>query len=198
MLASVAIAPLNHVLQGESWARRRLQAFAGKTARFRLPPFIDLALTVQAGGEVSAAASNSPCDAIFTLDPPLFLRLLANNSGAYHEIRIAGDSVFADEILQIGKNLRWDVEEDLSRIIGDILAHRVVRTGDNLIQWQKGAFHNLLQTMAEYWTEEQPLLAKPVDMRELTHEVSRLSMDTEHLEKRLNALPRKTADLQTT
>jgi ubiquinone biosynthesis protein UbiJ len=52
--------------------------------------------------------------------------------------------------------------------------------------------------MAEYWTEEQPLLAKPVDMRELTHEVSRLSMDTEHLEKRLNALPRKTADLQTT
>lgn len=198
MLASVAIAPLNHVLQGESWARRRLQAFAGKTARFRLPPFIDLALTVQAGGEVSAAASNSPCDAIFTLDTPLFLRLLANNSGAYHEIRIAGDSVFADEILQIGKNLRWDVEEDLSRVIGDILAHRVVRTGDNLIQWQKGAFHNLLQTMAEYWTEEQPLLAKPVDMRELTHEVSRLSMDTEHLEKRLNALSRKTADLQTT
>jgi ubiquinone biosynthesis protein UbiJ len=190
MLASVAIAPLNHVLQGESWARRRLQAFAGKTARFRLLPFIDLALTVQAGGEVSAAASNSPCDAIFTLDPPLFLRLLANNAGAYDEIRISGDSAFADEILQIGKNLRWDVEEDLSRVIGDILAHRVVRTGDNLIQWQKGAFHNLLQTMAEYWTEEQPLLAKPVDMRELTHEVSQLSMDTEHLEERLNALRR--------
>jgi ubiquinone biosynthesis protein UbiJ len=190
MLASVAIAPLNHVLQGESWARRRLQAFAGKTARFRLPPFIDLALTVQAGGEVSAATSNSPCDAIFTFDPPLFLRLLANNAGADHEIRISGDSVFADEILQIGKNLRWDVEEDLSKLIGDILAYRVVRTGDNLIQWQKGAFYNLLQTMAEYWTEEQPLLAKPVDMRELTHEVSQLAMDTEHLEKRLNALPR--------
>lgn len=198
MLASVAIAPLNHVLQGESWARRRLQAFAGKTARFRLPPFIDLALTVQAGGEVSAAASNSPCDAIITLDPPLFLRLLADNAGAYNQIRISGDSAFADEILQIGKNLRWDVEEDLSRLIGDILARRMVRTGDNLIQWQKGAFHNLLQTMAEYWTEEQPLLAKPVDMRELTHEVSQLAMDTEHLEERLNALHRKTAELQTT
>jgi ubiquinone biosynthesis protein UbiJ len=200
MLVSVAIAPLNHVLQGESWARRRLQAFAGKTARFRIPPFIDLTLTVQAEGEVSAAAGNSPCDAIFTLDPPLFLflRLLASNAEAYPEIRISGDSAFADEILQIGKNLRWDVEEDLSRVIGDILAHRVVRTGDNLIQWQKGAFHNLLQTMAEYWTEEQPLLAKPVDMRELTHEVSRLSLDTEHLEERLNALRRKTTDLQTT
>lgn len=198
MLASVAIAPLNHVLQGESWARRRLQAFAGKTARFRLPPFIDLALTVQAGGEVSAAASNAPCHAIFTLDPPLFLRLLANNTGAYHEISISGDSAFADEILQIGKNLRWNVEEDLSRVMGDVLAHRMVRTGDNLVQWQKGVLHNLLQTMAEYWTEEQPLLAKPVDMRELARDVNQLSADTKHLEERLNALRRKTTDLQTT
>lgn len=198
MLASVAIAPLNHVLQGESWARRRLQAFAGKTARFRLPPFIDLALTVQAGGVVSAAVSNSPCDAIFTLDPPLFLRLLANNAGAYHEISISGDSAFADEILQIGKNLRWNVEEDLSRVMGDILAHRMVRTGDNLVQWQKGVLHNLLQTIAEYLTEEQPLLAKPVDMRELARDVNQLSADTKRLEEKLNALRRKMTDLQTT
>jgi ubiquinone biosynthesis protein UbiJ len=193
MLISVAIAPLNHLLQGESWARRRLQACAGKTARFRLPPFVDLALTVQAGGEVSAAASDSPCDAIFTLHPTLLLRLLANNAEAYREIRISGDSAFADEILQIGKNLRWDAEEDLSRIMGDVLAHRLVRTGDNLVQWQKGVLDNLLQTMTEYWTEEQPVLAKPADMRELTREVNRLSADTRHLEERLNALHRKMA-----
>jgi ubiquinone biosynthesis protein UbiJ len=197
MLASVAVAPLNHLLQGESWALRRLQACAGKTARFRLPPFIDLALTVQAGGEVSLAANDSPCDAIFTIDPTLFPRLLANNGEAYEEIRISGDSAFADEILHIGKNLRWDIEEDLSKVIGDILAHRVVQAGDNLIQWQKGVFRNLLQTMAEYLTEEQPLLAKPVDMRELTREVNQLSADTKLLEERLNALHRKTTHLQT-
>lgn len=191
MLASVAVAPLNHLLQGESWARRRLQDCAGKTARFRLPPLIDLALTVQAGGEVSAAASHSSCDAIFTLDHALFLRLLANDAEAYREIRISGDSAFADEILHIGKNLRWDVEEDLSKVIGDILAHRVVQSGDNLIQWQKGVFRNLLQAMAEYWTEEEPLLAKPTEMRELTREVSQLSTDTKLLEERLHALAGK-------
>ena len=59
MLASLAIAPLNHLLHGESWARKRLQLCAGKTARFRLSPFIDLALTVTASGEVSTAASNA-------------------------------------------------------------------------------------------------------------------------------------------
>ena len=198
MLASVTIAPLNHLLQGESWARRRLQACAGKTARFRLPPFIDLALTVQAGGEVSAAAPDAPCDAILTLDPGLVLRLLANNAEARHEIRISGDSAFAEEILHIGKNLRWDVEEDLSGMIGDVLAHRVVQAGDNVIRWQRGAFRNLLQTAAEYWTEEQPLLAKPVDMRDLAREVNQLSTDTDHLEKRLNALYRKMANPQTT
>ena len=198
MLASVTIAPLNHLLQGESWARRRLQACAGKTARFRLPPFIDLALTVQAGGEVSAAAPDAPCDTILTLDPGLVLRLLANNAEARHEIRISGDSAFAEEILHIGKNLRWDVEEDPSGMIGDVLAHRVVQAGDNVIRWQRGAFRNLLQTAAEYWTEEQPLLAKPVDMRDLAREVNQLSTDTDHLEKRLNALYRKMANPQTT
>ena len=162
MLASVAIAPLNHLLHGESWARKRLQACAGKTARFRLPPFIDLALTVQASGEVSAAASDARDDAVLTLDPGLLPRLLARDEDAYREIRISGDSAFAEEILHIGKNLRWDVEQDLSGIMGDILAHRVVQAGESLMQWQTETFQNMLQTSKEYLTEEQPLLAKPV------------------------------------
>ena len=102
MLASVAIAPLNHLLRGESWARKRLQPCAGKTARFRLPPFVNLALTVQASGEVSTASSGAPDDAVFTLTPRLLPRLLAQKEDAYREIRISGDSEFAEEILKRG------------------------------------------------------------------------------------------------
>ena len=69
MLASVAIAPLNHLLRRESWARKRLQSYAGKTARFRLPPFPDLALTIQASGELSPAAGDSSDDAVLILSP---------------------------------------------------------------------------------------------------------------------------------
>ena len=81
--------------------------------------------------------------------------------------RISGDSAFAEEILHIGKNLHWDVEQDLSGVMGDILAHRVVRTGEGLMHWQLKPLVIYLRRWLEYLTEEQPLLAKPMDMHEL-------------------------------
>ena len=188
MLASVAIAPLNHLLRGESWARRRLQPCAGKTARFHLPPFLNLALTVQTSGEVSTAASDAPDDAVFTLEPRLLPRLIAHDENAYREIQISGDSDFAEEILHIGKNLHWDIEQDLSRVMGDIVAHRVVQAGDRLVHWHTETLRNLSQTLVEYLTEEQKMLTKPGDMHELMQEVSALREDAAQLEKRLNIL----------
>jgi ubiquinone biosynthesis protein UbiJ len=191
MLAAVAIAPLNHLLRGESWARKRLQPCAGKTARFRVPPFLDLALTVQASGELSAAPREAPDDAIFTLAPGLLPRLLACDEDAYREIRVSGDSAFAEEILDIGKNLRWDVEQDLSGVMGDILAHRVARTGESLLHWHSGTVRNLSQTLLEYLTEEQPLLARPTDMHEFVNEVNALRGEAANLEIRVKALTNK-------
>jgi ubiquinone biosynthesis accessory factor UbiJ len=188
MLASLAIAPLNHLLHGESWARKRLQSCAGKTARFRLSPFIDLALTVTASGEVSTAASNARDDVVLTVDPVLLPRLLVRDEDAFGNIRISGDSAFADEILHIGKHLRWDLEEDLSGIFGDILAHRVVLAGQSLTQWHVQIFQNMLQMSKEYLTEERPLLAKPVYMHEFVHEVSALHEAALNLEKRVSSL----------
>ena len=192
MLASVAIAPLNHLLRGESWARKRLQPCAGKIARFCIPPFVDFALIVQPNGEVAAAADEVATDATLTLVPGLLPRLLAHDADAYRNVLISGDSAFAEELLHIGKNLHWDVEQDLSRIMGDILAHRVVQAGDSLVQWHTATLRNLSQTLAEYWMEEQPLLAKPVYVRKFICDVNTLHDDVENLEQRVEKLSHKT------
>jgi ubiquinone biosynthesis protein UbiJ len=191
MLASVAVAPFNHLLRGESWARKRLQSSAGKTARFRLPPFPDLALTVQVSGEVSPAPQGTPDDAVVTLVPGLLPRLLARDEDAYREIQISGDNEFAEEIICIGKNLYWDAEQDLSGVMGDILAHRVAQAGQNLVYWHTETIRNLLQMSMEYWTEEQPLLAKPIRLHEFIREVDTLKDETAHLEQRINVLSMK-------
>jgi len=192
MLASVAIAPLNHLLRGESWARKRLQPCVGKTARFCIPPFVDFALIVQPNGEVATATDTATTDATLTFVPGLLPRLLAHDTDAYRNIHISGDNAFAEELLHIGKNLHWDVEQDLSRIMGDILAHRVVQAGDNLLQWHTDTLRNLSQTLAEYWTEEQPLLAKPAYVRKFIVDVNALHDDVEKLEKRVEKLSHKT------
>lgn len=191
MLASVAIAPLNHLLRGESWARKRLQPCAGKTARFCVSPFVDFTLIIQPNGEVAAAADAAATDATLTFVPGLLPRLLAHDADAYRNIQISGDSTFAEELLHIGKNLHWDVEQDLSRIMGDILAHRVVQAGDNLLQWHTDTLRNLSQTLAEYWVEEQPLLARPIYIRKFIADVNALRDDVECLEKRIEKLDYK-------
>ncbi len=197
MLASIAIAPLNHLLREEDWARKRLQLHAGQTARFSLSPFPDLALTIQASGEVSMAAKGTLDDATLTLIPGLLPRLLAHDEEAYREVEISGDRALAEEILLIGKNLHWDIEQDLSGVMGDILAHRVVKAGEGLMHWKAETARNLCQTLAEYLTEEQPLLAKPMAMHELVHEIDTLRSHAASLEMRLDALDRQEADFTT-
>jgi len=188
MLQSVAAAPLNRILRRESWARQRLQQHAGKTIRFCLPPFPDLALTVQADGEVSAAAGDAPDDAVLILSPDLPPRLLAGDEGARREIRISGDVQFAEEIIGTISNLNWDVEQELSSFMGDILAHRVAQCGRMLMRWHVGTFRDLFQALNEYCTEEHPILAKPVKLHRFAQEVESLQDKTAYLEKRVNAL----------
>jgi ubiquinone biosynthesis accessory factor UbiJ len=188
MLGIIAITPLNHLLRAESWAPRRLQLFAGKTARFSIPPLLDLAVKVEASGELSETARSIAADVVLTIDPALVPRLLAPFEDVSGEIRVSGDPAFAAEILHIGKNLRWDVEQDLSGILGDILAHRLARAGNSLINWHTGAVVNLSRTLAEYWTEEQPLLVKPSDMHCFSHTVNLLQNDANRLEERVKAL----------
>jgi len=191
MLASVALAPLNHLLLGESWANKRLQPYTGKTVRLCISPFLDVVLTVQTSGKFSAAMSSATTDTTVTITPGLLPRLLAHDEEAYRDISISGDNVFAEELLYISKDLHWDVEQDLSLIIGDILAHRMVRTSKNLKEWHNKTIHNLLETLVEYWMEEQPLLAKSVHVHEFICEVGALRGDVEQLEKRVEKINKR-------
>ncbi len=63
------------------------------------------------------------------------LRLAAREESAWREIEVGGDTDFAAAINHIARNLRWDVEEDLSRIFGDIAAHRMAETGRTFQRW---------------------------------------------------------------
>lgn len=188
MLASVSLAPFNHFLPSKSWAGKRLQPYVGKTVRLCISSFFNIVLTVQTSGELSAAMSSATVDTTITLTPGLLPRLLAHDEEAYRKISISGDSVFAEELLCISKNLHWDVEQDLSRIMGDILAHRVVRISKDLKQWHNKTIRNLSETLVEYWMEEQPLLAKSVRVHEFICEVGALKDDVEQLEKRVEKI----------
>jgi ubiquinone biosynthesis protein UbiJ len=102
-------------------------------------------------------------------------------------VDINGDADFARAIHHVARNLRWDYEEDLSRMFGDIPAHRMARAGRTLRRWGEQAADNTARSFAEYWTEEQPLIAARRDLDEFSRAVDQLRDDAARLEKRLES-----------
>ena len=182
--AHAAAAAINHLLRSASWARDALRLHAGKTARFEVFPFA-VALTVLDSGEVTPAGADATPAATVKLAPGLMLRLAARDESAWREIEISGDTDFASAIHHVTRNLRWDVEEDLSRAFGDVAAHRMAQTGRTLRRWSEQAVENTGRAFAEYWTEEQPLIAGARDLEEFGRAVDQLRDDAARLEKRI-------------
>ena len=188
-----AAAAINHLLRGASWAREELRRFAGKTVRFDFAP-LALSLTVEESGEVAPAETGATAAVTIRLTPGLLLRLAARDEPAWREIEATGDSDFATAINHVARNLRWDVEEDLSRVVGDIAAHRMAESARTLQQWGERALDNTGRAFAEYWTEEQPLIAGRRDLEEFNRAVDELRDSVARLEKRLEqvATPKDT------
>ncbi len=184
ILTPPVAAAINHLLRSASWARERLKPFAGKTARFSLVPFA-VTLAILASGEVEDSTTAIAADAGFTLTPGITLRMLAADNDAWQEVRVSGDIAFAREILFVAQNLRWDAEEDLSRLFGDIIAHRMVQAAGGLKRWPQQATDGMARAAVAYWTDEQPLIATRHDVERFVREVDARRDDVARFEKRI-------------
>jgi len=182
-----ATAWLNHVLRGTPVAMERLARYAGKTAAFHVGP-VKFAWTVQTTGEVTAAIPGVTPDLEVRISPFLLPRLAMHDEAAYREVGMTGDAEFAHEISFLARNLRWDAAEDLSKVVGDVAAHRAAGAAHATAHWASEAVKRTTAGAAEYWTEESPLIASRVKVEDFTHGVSDLRDAIERLEKRIERL----------
>ena len=117
---------LNHVLMQEKQAQDRLLRQKGRVVRVLLGVF-SLDLVVTPAGLVDRGAATSKPDLVLSLvsEPPLTM-VRSALSGKPPPVKIEGDVQFAADVGWLAENLRWDVEEDLSRVMGDAPAHALV------------------------------------------------------------------------
>ncbi|MDO8413930.1 MAG: hypothetical protein Q7S51_09110 [Gallionellaceae bacterium] len=187
MLSQPAVVTLNHLLTQSGWALQRLVRFAGKTARFDIAPF-SFVFTIQADGTLLAAEPGTSVDASCTIPPALLPRLALHDETAFADIHSEGDAGLLGEIFYLSRHLRWDAAEDLSRIIGDMAAERVVQFARSSQQQLHHSVQNFSQALAEYWTEERPLIAKATQVAAFVRQVDQLRDDVARLEQRINQL----------
>ena len=190
MLATAFVAFANHVLDPAPWAREKLSAHAGKTALFDVFP-ARLAIAVAADGKLQPAPPETVPAVTIRFTHLTLLEVMAGGEEAWRKAEISGDTDFAAVISQVASNLRWDVEEDLSRVVGDIAAHRMAQAGRVAAAWPKQAARSMAENAAEYLTEEKAVLVTPLQAAEFMREVDELRDAVERLDKRIERLSRQ-------
>lgn len=177
-------APVNHVLRANSWALERLRPHAGQVICVDHSPF-SIRAKVTTSGEVADAERDAVADVTLRVSPGVMLRLMARDASVWNDIQVDGNPELAATLNHIARNLRWDVEEDLSRVFGDIAAHRMAETGRKIASWGQQGADNLARSLAEYWTEERPLVANRAAVEQFNREVDALRDDVARLDKRI-------------
>lgn len=178
---------LQHLMQQNSWTAPLLQPYAHQTIALdfkvaRVP------LTILANGELAVAADSAQADATIHLPPSLAMRMLRKDPLGASLIKIDGDTSLGIEFGKILSAIRWDVEDDLSKVVGDVAAYQVVQFGQETLKQVQSNARNLGEMLAEYWQEEQPLIAKKTHIEQFNQAVDQLREDTDRLQHRIEKL----------
>jgi ubiquinone biosynthesis accessory factor UbiJ len=118
---------LNHVLQQEPEAMVRLGRQKGQVAHIEVAQ-IAIKLVATPAGLLDLAVPDAKPDLTVTVVDSHPLALLQGAwRGEKPAIQIQGDVQLAAEVNWLVDHVRWDAEEDLSRIIGDAPAHSAMQ-----------------------------------------------------------------------
>jgi len=205
-VTSVAICyGINHVLAGEPWASAELAKHAGKAIALEMP-FGRFAVQINNNGLLEAArqadASTQPPDRemlspvrtalVLTISSQALSTLLTSGGpireNTFKSVTIAGDADLAQLLGRLAGQLRWEYEEDLSKLIGDAPAHFAVAQGKKIASTGKAAGRDLLENTVEYLSEEKKVLLNQRDFAIHKNQLMELRDSVERLDKRIALL----------
>ena len=188
MIQNPITAVLNHLLAAEPWAREALSPFAGETIELRAPPLPVLRVAVREDGCLTGAASDAPPSLTIILKAEAPAALLRGKEHFLRALEISGNAKLADAVMLLARNLRWDFEDDLARLVGDVAAHRVAGAARSFAAWQADAAQRLGEAFADYLTEESRLLVRRAELDAFAGAAARLRDGVERLEQRIRRL----------
>ncbi|MDP3706781.1 MAG: hypothetical protein Q8R56_01635 [Polaromonas sp.] len=128
---------LNHVLMQEKQAQERLLRQKGRVVHIQWGVFA-LYLVVTPAGLVDRAPPATKPDLLLSVASASPLVLVQSVlAGKPPPVKIDGDVQLAAELGWLAENLRWDAEEDLSRLVGDAPAHALADVAGRLLSGLK-------------------------------------------------------------
>jgi len=125
---------LNHVLMQEPQAMERLIRQKGRVVRMQWRSFTFKVLVTPAGLlDVAPDDAQADLSLVITEESP-FAIAQELMQGGKPAVRIEGDVQLAAEVSWLIDHVRWDLEEDLARLMGDAPAHTLVQAARTVAQ----------------------------------------------------------------
>jgi ubiquinone biosynthesis protein UbiJ len=133
-------------------------------------------------GEFDAEVEGSPINLI-ALAGSSPERLL--QSGA---VKVRGDTELLQRYRELGLLLRPDLEEELSRLVGDLPAHQFTRMMGSVLGFGRHAADTAVRNAAEYFAHERGDLVPTAEAEAFMGDVDRLREDVDRAAVRIAAL----------
>jgi ubiquinone biosynthesis protein UbiJ len=182
---------LNRNIAASSAARKLCRQLEGKTLAMHLTG-VPLNIQFRSDGErMSLDTAQGEANATLSGSPLSFLRLAgpspesALRSGAVH---IEGDAEVAQAFSELLKHARPDLEEELSRVVGDVAAHQIGNVARSALAFGRRASDTFARNVAEYLQEEGRDLPTRVEADEFIAGVDAIRDDVDRLEARIALL----------
>jgi ubiquinone biosynthesis protein UbiJ len=106
------------------------------------------------------------------------------------DVTIRGDAEIAQKFRELAMLLKPDVEEELSRLIGDTPAHQALRFVRSLAGAGRRAATTQVRNVAEYLAHESRDLVPRAEAEDIYRSVERLREDLDRLDARAQMLER--------
>ena len=185
---------LNGLFAREPAIASLLSAHAGQTFRLVADP-IDSAMTISHDGKFSAADLAVVPDVTLTIDTRALWasgwrpgQPLPERAGL---VQVSGDVALAQTLSMLAKSWRFDPQDLLSSVFGDVAAVQMVAGAKQLTTLASRFVTRTTENLTEYVTYEAQLLANPASTRELQENLSGLQKRLAESAERLQALTRR-------
>jgi len=187
-------AMLNRQIAASGRARALLAELEGRSLvlRFAATP-LRIRLTASPERLSIQPAGEEPADAVIEGTPLSFLRFAtgkATNSIRAGGMDVRGDADIAEGFRRLLDAARPDLEEELSRVTGDVAAHYLARFAREAADFGRRAGDAFARNLAEYLTEESRDLPVRLEVEEFLEGVDRLRESVDRLEARVAAAER--------
>ncbi len=186
---------LNRNVAGSTRARELVARLEGRSLEVRAAPTpLAIRFCVSDGKVLVSGGGESEPDAVIE-GTPLSLATLAGPQPEERlrrgEVRISGDAETAQSFQKLFNAARPDFEEELSRLVGDPVAHHVANAARSVFEFGRRAAETFARNMGEYLTEESRDLPARPEVEAWIEQVDRLREAADRLEARLALLERR-------